>query len=40
VTNRLTGMYREAEARACALGWHEVTAPAGAGDEPSQPPGD
>jgi len=35
VTNRLTGMYREAEARACALGWHEVTAPATGGDEPA-----
>jgi ribonuclease T len=27
VSNRLAGVYREAEARACALGWHELLAP-------------
>jgi ribonuclease T len=27
VSNRLAGMYREAEARACALGWHELQTP-------------
>jgi ribonuclease T len=26
VANRLVGMFREAEARACALGWHEAAA--------------
>jgi len=26
VANRLTGMYREAETRACSLGWHETAA--------------
>jgi ribonuclease T len=39
VSNRLTDMYREAEARACTLGWHDVPA-AAAGEEPPQPPGD
>jgi ribonuclease T len=29
VANRLAGMYREAEARACALGWHELLGPTG-----------
>ncbi len=37
VSNRLTGMYREAEARACALGWHEV-APADGGGAPRRRP--
>ncbi len=30
VSNRLTSVYREAEARACALGWHDVPAAAAA----------
>lgn len=33
VSNRLAEMYREADARACALGWHELLAPTN--DEPA-----
>lgn len=37
VSNGLTGMYREAEARACSLGWHEAAAAAAAPTEDGAP---
>jgi ribonuclease T len=38
VSNRLTSVYREAEARACALGWHDVpAAPATAAPSSEEP---
>ena len=44
VSNHLASVYRDAEARACALGWHDVGTPSPSGEErasqPSQPPGD
>jgi ribonuclease T len=37
VSNRLTPMYREAETRACALGWHEAgTSETQANEDPQQ----
>jgi len=36
VTNRLTAMYREAEARACALGWHEAVPSEPQNEDPQQ----
>jgi ribonuclease T len=36
VANRLTGMYREAESRACALGWHETPATEPQNEDPQQ----
>jgi ribonuclease T len=35
VSNRLASMYREADARACALGWHEVAPAETPGEEPT-----
>jgi ribonuclease T len=34
ISNQLASVYRDAEARACALGWHDVAA------SPSEPPGE
>src|SRR5262245_49943896 len=36
VANRLTGMYREAESRACSLGWHEAPASEQQSEDPQQ----
>jgi ribonuclease T len=36
VANQLAGMFRDADARACALGWHDVpTSAASTGEEPA-----
>jgi hypothetical protein len=35
VSNRLASVYREADARACALGWHEVAPAEAPGEEPA-----
>lgn len=39
VSNRLTSVYREAEARACSLGWHDAPAPATDAAPPGEEPG-
>ena len=35
VSNRLASVYREADARACALGWHDVASREAPADEPA-----